>query len=313
LAIKIPFSSLKGITVMGVQFKKIALLSLLCCLFSLYLCPPTKAQGETDITTAIERARDVGVPEEVLSRILVLGYAHNVEAGEMADFIDIVRQVSEENLPAGLLVSKIEEGFSKRVQPRIIKRVLRQESSRYRFTRRIVYESMNRWGIPTENLTSGELVRLSKTLSMGISEQEMEGFFARAPQASIIELVNAVEFMAALKQSGLPSDIPEKIVFTGLRNRFFSKTAWDLALMVNSAKRKQIPDEKISAAALEMVMGRKNIREAHIDLGLDPQDMARGPQFSVSHPGAPEKGNGKGTTGPEGSGGPGGGKDGGKH
>jgi uncharacterized membrane protein YgcG len=226
-----------------------------------------------------------------------------------------VRQAREENLPTGLLVSKIEEGLAKRVEPRIIKRVLRQESSRYRFARRILYESLNRWDMPTEGLTPGELERLSKTISMGISEQEMEGFFARAPRAPIVELVNAVEFMAALKQSGLPSDIPEKIVFTGLRNRFFSKSAWNLAVMVNAAKRKQIPDEKISATALEMVMGRKNVQEAHIDLGLDPQEMVQGPQFSVSHPGTPERGNEKASAGPEdssgsgragGSGGPGG-------
>ena len=284
------------------QSKEIVLLSLVCCLFPLFLCVSTMAQGETDITLAVERAKDAGVPEEVVSRILVLGYKHGVEASEMIGFIHIMRQAREENLPVDLLVSKIEEGFAKSVHPQIIKRVLQQESSRYRFTRRILYESINRWDMPIENLEDRELVRLSKTLSMGISEQEIERFFARAPKAPIVELVNAVELMAALKQSGLAPDISEEIVFTGLQNQFFSKTPWNLTLMVSAAKRKKISDKEISATVLEIIMGRKHIREAYTNLGLDPQDLVQGSQFSVSDPGAPDKGNGKSTSG-EGKGG----------
>jgi hypothetical protein len=138
-----------------------------------------------------------------------------------------------------------------------------------------------------------------------------------------------VEFMAALKQSGLAPDISEKIALTGLQNRFFSKPAWNLTLMVNAAKRKNISDKNISSTVMEIVMGTKNVREGQTDLGLDPRDIEHGLQLSGSHLDTPEKGDEKsaavegkggpgesggsgGPGGPDGSGGSGGGNGGGR-
>ncbi len=110
----------------------------------------------------------------------------------------------------------------------------------------------------------------------------MEGFFARAPQAPIAEIVNALELMAALKQSHLQTEMSEEIVFTGLKKGFFSKTAWNLPLMVSAAKSKKVADEKIKAAAIEVVSGKKSVLKAHTELGLDSHDLVLGPQFSGS-------------------------------
>jgi uncharacterized membrane protein YgcG len=306
------------------QSKKILLFSLACLFFHACLCVSAWAQDKADINLEVKQARDSGVPEDTLNRILVLGYKQNIEVREMAAFIRIIKQAREEKLPTDLLVNKIEEGFAKGIQPEVIKRVIQQELSRYRFARRILYESMNRWGMPTEDLDIEELARLSKTLSMGISEQEMEKFFASVPQAPVVELVNAVELMASFKQSGLSPGTSEEIALTGLRNRFFSKTPWNLTLMVSTAKKNKISDKKISATVMEIVTGRKRIREAYTDLGLNPQDMAQGSRFSGSQSGVSSKGNGKndagdgkggsnGSNGSNGSGGSGGGKGGGKH
>ena len=82
----------------------------------------------------------------------------------------------------------------------------------------------------------------------------------------------------------------EEIVFTGLKKGFFSKTAWNLQLMVSAAKSKKVADEKIKAAAIEVVSGKKSVLKAHTELGLDPHDLVRGPQFS----GPSSESNGKG-------------------
>ena len=263
---------------------------LLCLLVPFFIFSPASAEDATDVTAAVKRARDSGVPENILSQMLAFGYKYNLKAVEMANFVNITREAKEESLPIDPLVSKIEEGLGKRIHAGIIERVLRQQLSQYRFARRIVHKAMNRWSIPTQSLESGELVRLSKTLSMGISRQEMEGFFARAPQAPIAEIVNALELMAALNQSHLQTEISEEIVFTGLKKGFFSKTAWNLPLMVSAAKSKKVADEKIKAAAIEVVSGGKSVLKAHTELGLDPHDLVRGPQFS----GSPSEGPGKG-------------------
>ena len=268
-------------------------------LFSLLFLGPflifstVSAQDKTDVTVAVKQARDAGVPENVLSQMLAFGYKYDLKATEMANFINITRKAKEENLPIEPLVSKIEEGLAKRVQARIIERVLRQQLSHYRFSRTLAYKAMNRWGVPTQNLKPGELARLSKTLSMGISRQEMEGFFAHAPEAPIAEIVDALELMAALKQSRLQTKMSEEIVISGLKKGFFSKPAWDLPLMVDAAKVKKISEQKIRAAAIEVVSGKKSVFEAHTELGLDPKDLARGPQFWRSP--SESTGKGKGT------------------
>ena len=263
------------------KYNQSCLLSLLCCLVIAFCFFSTAlAKNETDVTVAVKRARDAGVPENMISQMLAFGYKYDLKATEMANFLNIAREAGEENLPIVPLVSKIEEGLAKRIQARIIERVLRQQLSQYRFARRVAYKTMNRWGVPTQRLESGELVRMSKTLSMGISRQEMEGFFARAPQAPMAEIIDALELMAALKQAHLQMKISEEIVFNGLKKGFFSETAWNLPLMVNSAKSKKVPDKRIKAAAIEVVSGKKSVLRAHTELGLDPKDLARGPQFS---------------------------------
>jgi hypothetical protein len=277
-------------------------LLLICCLVAFYFDTPVSAEDKKDVTSAVGKARDAGVPESLLNRMLAFGYKYKLRESEMANFVRITEDAKKEDLPIAPLVSKIEEGLAKRVQPQIIQRVLKRELSQYRFARNIAFETINRWGVPKERLKSEELVRLSKTLSMGISEQEMKGFFARVPKAPLSEIVDAVELKAALKQSRMHPEIAEEIVFDGLRGGFFVKTAWKLPLMVDSAKSHKVSDAKIKAAVQEVIRGKKSVMEAHIGLGLDPNDLTRGPQ--ISGPGVASAGQGHGaTTGHGGSGG----------
>jgi len=282
--------------------KRISLILLIGCFVLLYSISTTHAGNETDVMTAVEQARDAGVPENLLNRMLAFGYKYKLNEVEMMHFVHMSEEAKKEDLPITPLVSKIEEGLAKRVQPQIIQQVLKKELSQYRFTRKIVLKTMSRWDMPKDNLQSEELVRLSKTLSMGFSEQELKGFLARAPKAPLSEIADAVELLAALKQSHMQSETVEKMVFYGLREGFFSRTAWDLPLMVNSAKSHKLPDTKIKAAVMEVVKGEKSVMEAHIGLGLDPNDLSLGPQ--VSGPAGASAGQGQG--GGTGHGGPGG-------
>ena len=224
---------------------RIAFFLLTGCLVLFYSIMPALAGNETDVMTAVEQARDAGVPENLLNRMLTFGYKYKLNETEMTRFVRMTEDAKKEDLPITPIVSKMEEGLAKRVQPQIIQQVLKKELSQYRFTRKIASETMSRWDMPKENLHSEELVRLSKTLSMGFSEQELKGFLASAPKASLSEIADAVELMAALKQSHMQSEIAEKIVFQGLREGFFSQTAWDLPLMVYSAKSHKLSDTNI--------------------------------------------------------------------
>ena len=120
---------------------------------------------------------------------------------------------------------------------------------------------------------------MAATLSMGISEDEMAAVFQGAPaKAALAERVNSLEFMAALNQSGLDPKAARELVFRGLERGYFSKTPWELARTVRSARDKKVPDHIIKSTAMEVVEGKKTIGEARTALGLQGRDLSRGPQ-----------------------------------
>ena len=141
---------------------------------------------------------------------------------------------------------------------------------------------------------------------MGIAQSEMQGLLQDAPKVSMAEIVEAVEFTAALKQAGEEFPEAKEITLVGLQNGFFTRTAWNLPLMVSAAKTNYLPDDQIKAAALEVVKGNKTVLEAHTGLGLDPKSLSRGPILSAPSSGGGKGGNtGKGQTGAPGMGGQG--------
>jgi hypothetical protein len=148
---------------------------------------------------------------------------------------------------------------------------------------------MARWDMKEESLRNQDLARLGKTLSMGISQKELEVFFKKSPKASIKEIVDSVEFFAALKQSDLRTEVAEEIVFSGINTGFFLITAWDLPLVVKAAKSQKISDDKIHKALKDVVMGQKGVREARTELGLKSREISRSPQLSVPRKGRSEE------------------------
>jgi hypothetical protein len=149
---------------------------------------------------------------------------------------------------------------------------------------------MTRWNVPEESLRDEDLVSLVKTMSMGISEKEMKDFLQQAPRASMSVFADALEFTAALKQSGLNSEATRDIVFSGLEKGYFSRSSWHLALAVKAAKSLNIADEHIKMVALEVVSGDKTIQEARKALGVDRKDLKWGPQIIPPRSGIPAKG-----------------------
>ena len=278
-------------------------------------CSPVLAQNDSVVVTAVQRAKEVGVEEDILNYILVLGYKYHLKPAEVSEFINITRVARSENLPMKPLVSKMEEGLAKRVKVETIQKVVRQELSRYRFVRGLSHKAMNRWNLPDDALRSEDLVRLVKTMSLGISEKEMEGFFETIPRVSLSIVANVIEFSAALRQSGLGSKATEDIVLSGLGKGYFTRSAWSLALLVKAAKGRNTSDERIKSAALDVVRGNQSIEQAQRALGIGDKDLSVGPQVISPSVAPPEAGSGprggEGESGSSGSGSEGGGSDGG--
>ncbi len=84
---------------MRLGFRRGVLFLLLCLLVPFFIFSPASAEDATDVTAAVKRARDSGVPENILSQMLAFGYKYNLKAVEMANFVNITREAKEENLP----------------------------------------------------------------------------------------------------------------------------------------------------------------------------------------------------------------------
>ncbi|MGE5840146.1 MAG: hypothetical protein ACM34H_09440 [Deltaproteobacteria bacterium] len=297
------------------RYEKRGWLSLVFCL--LLLIPGLSAgnaRGEEDFKVAVQAARTNGVSEELINRILIAGYHYSLESGDLAGFLVVVSDAEKRKLPVEPLVGKMEEGLAKRVEAPRIQQALRRDLVQYGLVMETLQNTLFDKGYPRENAKSGAVVRLARALSMGIAQSEMQSLLQDAPKVSIGEIVDAVEFTAALKQAGEAFPEAKEITLVGLQSGFFTRTAWTLPLMVSAAKMNHLPDDKIKASALEVVKGNKTVLEAHTGLGLDPKSLSRGPLLSgPSSPGV-DRGDhsGKGQTGApgtggQGSGGPGGG------
>jgi len=264
---------------------------------------PLFAQGNQAVDIAVQRAKEAGVPEKEINYVLVLGYNHHLRSEEVTALIRITREARAENLPVHPLISKMEEGLAKGVKVQVIEQVVRQELKQYSFVRTLAYRAMDRWEVPVKGLKNSDLVRLAKTLSMGISEQEMKGFFEEAPPTSMKAFVNAFEFMAAMKQAGLSSEATKAVVFAGLEKGYFSKSGLNLASTISAAKRGNIADHEIETAALGVILGNRSIQETQKALGLEPKDLGRAPHVISPHgEGAVSTEGGKGERGGAGPG-----------
>ena len=247
------------------------------------------ARCEEDFKTAVQTAKTNGVSEELISRILVVGVHYNLESKDLVGFLVVATEAGKRKLPIEPFIDKMEEGLAKRVEMHRIQQVLRHELVQYVYVQDMLQKTILQKGYRPEEMKSAAVVRLARTLSMGIAQNEMQDLLQNAPKVSMGEIVDAVEFTAALKQAG--EDFPEakEITMVGLQHGFFTRTAWNLPLMVSAARTNHLPENQIKAAALEVVKGNKTVLEAHTSLGLDPKSLARGPILS-----APPAGGGKG-------------------
>ena len=255
-------------------------------LLLLLLAVTATASSQPGLTKAIDHARKSGVPETTLNQLLALGYQYNLKPSVVEGFINIFAEASRQSLPIEPMLVKTKEGLVKRVPPKRIQHVLAREISHELFVRSIAFKALNRWGQSKKELSPDLLVRISKTLRMGITKSEMRYFFAHAPKAPMAQVANALEFLAALKQASLNPQVATQLVLSGLKKGFFARTAWQVPIMVKTARHRNISEEKIATAVRDVVSGKVNVATASKSLGLDPASLAQGPQFSAASHGS---------------------------
>jgi len=228
--------------------------------------------AEPSVTASVRAAREAGVPETVLNRLLILGADYRLQDHEVVRLIKLLETAQTEDLPIDPFMGKIEEGLAKQVPLNTIASVLGQKLDDYRFVRRVL------------NIKTGEQViahrdlsRMVSSLDAGITREELDRFILGASGQDLSMLARASEILALLKQVRFNQSLAQEILFTGLRNKSLTQS-WDyLARVVATAKRRRIPDVEIAIAAQEALETNRPFGDFMASLGFTPRDLQHGP------------------------------------
>jgi hypothetical protein len=246
--------------------------------------------NKVDLPTAVKEAQQAGVPTVTVNQLLSLGYANQVESSAMAGYLQALTEIQREKLPLEPFVNKIEEGVAKRVSSQGIHQALMKKREDYRFTESTIKETLRKHKreqtIPTE-----DLVRLSETLSCGISRENLHFYVEHSlPSSSYQHLAITLDNVAILEQNRFDPGMTKKIALAAIGQNYFSPEKRDFARVAVVAKKKGIPDATITSVSLETIQKKGSPKDLALRLGVKAEDLARGPMMDQERSRAGKKG-----------------------
>ena len=235
--------------------------------------------ADSSVTASVRAAREAGVPETSLNRLLMLAVDHRLEDDGVVRLVNFLQTVQTENLPIDPFMGKIEEGLAKQVPLNTIAAVLAQKLDDYRFVKSVLARTKT---AKDQEISHQDLNRMVGSLDAGVSREELARFILEASTEDLSMLARATESMALLKQIRFDESLTEEILFTGLRRNSLTPS-WDyLARVVATAKRRQISDDEIASAAREALEMNRSFADFMTDLGFTPRDLRHGPAVGRS-------------------------------
>jgi len=237
------------------------------------------------VTSSVEAARDAGVPDTVLSRILTFSIDHQLSSTDVVALLDILRTVRSKNLPPQPFVTKIEEGLAKKVAVPTIAVALEQKIDDYQFVRTLLSST----AVPgaDQPVADRHLTAMVDSLSGGISREQLTDFIQQAPAAEPSMVAIAVENLALLNQIGFPQDLTLQMLYTGLHLKRFSPSWRYLARVIVVARNRGIPDPNIAEATMRAMEEKRDLRDLMTALGFTGRDLRHGPAVGRSINGSP--------------------------
>ena len=233
--------------------------------------------GDPSVTASVRAARKAGVSETVLNLLLSLAVEHRLDDDGVVRLVTFLQTVQTENLPIDAFMGKIEEGLAKQVPLNTIAAVLAQKLEDYRFVRGVLRRKTGE-----QEITPQDLSRMVGSLDSGITREELAGFILESPKQDLSMLARASEILALLKQVRFNESLAREVLFTGLRHNSLTQS-WDyLARVVATAKRRQIPDDEIAAAARQALEANRPFGDFMATLGFTPRDLRHGPAVGWS-------------------------------
>jgi len=250
----------------------------------------TEMEGAALYEKRVWAAKEAGVAGDTIARLEKLARSRGVAPARIAGLLQSLSRARTEGLPLAPFIDKVEEGMVKGVAPSRIETALEGLHTDMVVTKALVSEYLSKHDRPVTELTPEFLTRTSRTLSMGLTPSTMEKFFVQAPSVPLGRAAGALEFTAALEQSGLSAQQALNLSTTGLQHSFFESIDWEVPLVAKAALDSRISSESVVSAIDDVMAGRTSLSNASRSLGLDPQSLARGAMSGVAPFGSPAQG-----------------------
>gem|GEM_PF-4359966 len=224
------------------------------------------------LKSAVHNAQTAGVPEGEINRIVTMAYEKQIDPAETANYLHVMTQAKQEQLPIEPFVSKIEEGLAKNVPGPRIEQVLERKLDDYRFAKSVARNLRERNQVAP--YSDEYMVRLTETLNCGLSRKNLETLAHEAPNLSLPEVTRAAEVMAALDQLQFDPAMAGQIAMTGLKQNYFSSEKNDFVRSIAAAKAKGVPEGKIATAAVSTMERNESQNQFRARLGITDEDLS---------------------------------------
>jgi len=240
---------------------------------------PAQLNAQTDraavtnaLAKAVEGAREAGVPDSTVIKLLALGYEHGVEPASMANLVRITGEIKKNGLPLEPFVDKIVEGVAKSVPAASIENLLNQKQQDYQFTRSITAAYMKKHAFQ-QQVTPDDLVGIAESLYSGLTRQDLTLMMERAPAVPLFTLKRVINVQASLKQAGFDPKLSDRIISTALENNFFERQRRGFVRAIVAARRKGVSDLEITEAALKTMRSGGTVGGFCSQIGVSSSDI----------------------------------------
>ena len=230
---------------------------------------PVTAMPETKsgLVESMESARGAGVPQTDIDRVLALGFKYGLSEMDTATLLESTGRASASGRRTVYVVDKVEEGLAKRIAVTSITTVVEKRTGDFIFTRQI----LKKFNCDDPDLNE----RLSDTLRMGLMRRDIEEC-AGNTQRSAEEIVQAAEFLAAVRQTGVDSAGASTLTSRALGSGRFPSSLLELARLIRDAKKIGQADDLVLSNAAKIIEGSLSISNARKSLGLSASSSSTG-------------------------------------
>ena len=230
---------------------------------------PVTAMPETKsgLVESMESARGAGVPQPDIDRVLALGFKYGLSEMDTATLLESTGRASASGRRTVYVVDKVEEGLAKRIAVTSITTVVEKRTGDFIFTRQI----LKKFNCDDPDLNE----RLSDTLRMGLMRRDIEEC-AGNTQRSAEEIVQAAEFLAAVRQTGVDSAGASTLTSRALGSGRFPSSLLELARLIRDAKKMGQPDDSVLSNAAKIIEGSLSISDARKSMGLSASSSPTG-------------------------------------